>query len=754
MKEKRRSHNDFKNTGSGSFAHFIALLFLATVTLFMLFGNMAFAGSGFCEWKLLGPGDADMVMSLSFVSDTVVMAGTDIGGLYVTRDSGKSWEACNTGLKNYDVTTPAIVDPWNPKVVYVGTRGGFYKSVDGGESWQGRWGGLAGPKDFYLSAPVGSIAVSLKKEGVIYMGFGLPPHRDIGRILSMNSLRKGFDGKFYKSINGGESWKAVSVVKKRTPIRCIALSSFQIGCIYVATDSGVFISSDDGRLWKKLLDGQSNYIVLNPKDEDELIVSTGEKGVMRSADGGKNWEYMNQGLPTGKRNNYSVLSRPKDEELPLYILNSTWAPGGGLYMIEGVKQPWTRLTLWRGTKNMPESWLKGSKRIHAIAVNPLNGEQIFIGSSRYIYRSDNRGRSWEQLISDRMPSGDWTHRGMNVFGQTRSIAIDPLNPQRLYVGTGDHGLVKSEDRGMSWRPSVHGMKYKNGVLDIAISKADPARIYAITTRKRKQCGVGRSDDYGETWRPISKGISEESWLYCLLVDPLNADLVYVAGKDGVYKTENGGRSWRGVNGDLPLAAVLCLARADDSPNTIYAGTDKGLYRSTDGGESWVRVSRLYRGKVTAVLIDRQDPKIIYMGTRQSGKQKGGLYKSLDEGKTWLKVITDIRWLSSIAQIPSHPNILYASTNDHNYHDESSGSGIFRSIDGGNTWQGLNNGLAVRRAFRLGVSPVPPHLVYLCSNGSGIYVMDHSTCLNSDNPERGDSNIDRGTCANIQGQNLQ
>jgi photosystem II stability/assembly factor-like uncharacterized protein len=686
------------------------------IILCLLLERGAFADEG---WKLIGPGDADMVMSLSFVSDEILFAGTDIGGLYMTRDSGKTWQSCNTGLKNYDITTPVIADPRNPKILYVGTRGGFYKSADMGKTWKPKRNGLPDIENDTLSSPVGAIAVSSEKSGVIYMGFGYPPHRDISRLLSMKSLRKGMKGFFYRSGDGGETWKAVSLVQKDLPIRCIALSAIAKGCIYLAADAGIFMSPDGGVSWKKILDSEARYVLSGHPERDELLAAMGPKGILRSKDRGKTWEVFNQGLPVGKGNNYTFITGTGNGNYPLYALNSTWKSGGGLYCLSGPDQQWTRITRWRGPKKMPESWLESSRRLHAMAISPSNPNQIFIGSSRYIYSSDDSGTSWNQLISVRKPSGGWTHRGMNVFGQTCAIAIDPSEPKRIYVGTGDHGMVKTEDGGISWLPCVQGMRFNNGAVDIAISRKNPAAVYAITRNRKKQYTVERSDTSGSLWYPVHNGLPESRW-YCLLVDPVQPDTIYVGGKNGVYHTKNGGASWTPINRGLIEAPVKYLT--GDSSKILYAGTDSGLYKSADSGNNWNKVGTL-NFIVHTVLTDQTDPNILFAGVREKGKQKGGLYRSADGGRTWETVIADVRWVSSVVQIPSHPNIFYACTYDQNYHDECVGSGVFRSSDKGKTWESLNQGLAVLKAIRLEVSPVSPHKIYLCSDGSGVYVRD-------------------------------
>jgi len=107
-----------------------------------------------------------------------------------------------------------------------------------------------------------------------------------------------------------------------------------------------------------------------------------------------------------------------------------------------------------------------------------------------------------------------------------------------------------------------------------------------------------------------------------------------------------------------------------------------------------------------------------LGTRRTQKSPGGLYKSTNRGISWQQVL-NVRWISYIIQIPS-TNIYYTITNDHNYHDESSGAGVFRSVDCGDTWEPINEGLSVLRAHDIAISSSKPHMVYIATGGSGVY----------------------------------
>ncbi len=180
--------------------------------------------------------------------------------------------------------------------------------------------------------------------------------------------------------------------------------------------------------------------------------------------------------------------------------------------------------------------------------------------------------------------------------------------------------------------------------------------------------------------------------------------VYYAGTwgFGVLKSTDGGESWHQVNAGLWLQKISALAADPNNPETIYAGTLGGLFKSSNGGASWTLV--FDKGGAQSILINPGTPSTIQVG----GILEEGLYRSLNGGNTWAKVgsgesIHDVRALAADPQVPT---TLYAGVGESPY--------FYKSVDGGTTWTATGNGLE----GSIACIAIDPHNSSIIYAGSG------------------------------------
>ncbi len=196
---------------------------------------------------------------------------------------------------------------------------------------------------------------------------------------------------------------------------------------------------------------------------------------------------------------------------------------------------------------------------------------------------------------------------------------------------------------------------------------------------------------------------------------------------GVWKTTNAGSHWRNVSdGFFRTAAVGALAVSEADPNVIYAGTGEttirsnvshgdGVYRSTDGGRTWQNVGLADTRHIGAVAVHPADPDLVYvaaLGHAWGPNQERGVYRSKDGGGTWELVLhrSDRAGSPTLCMDPRNPRVLYASIwqvqrYPHNAASGGEQSGLWRSVDGGDTWTDLsrNPGLPTGILGKIGVS---------------------------------------------------
>jgi len=226
-------------------------------------------------------------------------------------------------------------------------------------------------------------------------------------------------------------------------------------------------------------------------------------------------------------------------------------------------------------------------------------------------------------------------------------------------------------------------------------------------------GVWKSENSGTTWSPVFDGQGSYS-IGCLAIDPDNPNVVWVGtGEnnsqrsvsygDGVYKTEDGGKTWTntGLEDSQHIGKIVIDPRDTD---VVYvaaqgplwnAGGDRGLYKTTDGGKTWAKVLDISKDTgVTDVVMDPRDPDVLYAASYQrrrrvwtliDGGPESAIYKSTDAGANWKKLENGLPKVDmgriGLAIAPSDPDVVYAIIEA--AHDAG---GFFRSTDRGESWE--------------------------------------------------------------------
>ncbi|MDH5368191.1 MAG: hypothetical protein OEW67_14485, partial [Cyclobacteriaceae bacterium] len=302
--------------------------------------------------------------------------------------------------------------------------------------------------------------------------------------------------------------------------------------------------------------------------------------------------------------------------------------------------------------------------------------------------------------------------GPNRGGRATSVAGIASEPGTFYLGATGGGVWKSTDYGVSWKNVSDGYFETPSIGDIAIAQNDKNIVYVGTGSDGLRSnviagkGVYKSIDAGSTWEHI--GLRNVGQIGAVELHPDNHNIAYVAAignafapniERGVYKTENGGKTWTkslfisdkiGVSDIelLPSNPEIIFAaawKAERKPWTIVSGgkqEEGGIYKSVDGGNTWEKITNgLPSGLIGKIdlAISEADSRIIYALVEAPGKE-GGLYKSIDQGKSF-KLISNYKgirtrpfYYTNIEADPKNPNRVYVMA-----------TGYFRSDDGGKNW---------------------------------------------------------------------
>ena len=221
----------------------------------------------------------------------------------------------------------------------------------------------------------------------------------------------------------------------------------------------------------------------------------------------------------------------------------------------------------------------------------------------------------------------------------------------------------------------------------------------------------------------------------IAIHPENKNIWYIAvGSGGVWKTTNAGITWIPIFDGQKSYSIGCITIDPNNQHVIWVGTGEnvggrhvgygdGIYRSDDGGASWKNMGLKEPQHISKIIIHPKNSDIIWVAAQGPLWSKGGergLFKSIDGGKVWKKVLGDDEWtgVTDIAIDPRDPDWLYAATwqrhrNVASYMGGGPGSGIHRSTDGGETWEKLKKGLPGSNLGKIGlaISPQKPDVIY-------------------------------------------
>ncbi len=221
----------------------------------------------------------------------------------------------------------------------------------------------------------------------------------------------------------------------------------------------------------------------------------------------------------------------------------------------------------------------------------------------------------------------------------------------------------------------------------------------------------------------------------IAIHPSDRNIWYVAvGSGGIWKTENSGTTWQPLFDKEDSYSTGCITIDPTNPHTVWVGTGEnvggrhvgygdGVYKSNDDGKTWRNMGLKASEHISKIIVHPENPDIVWVAAQGPLWSKGGergLYKTVDGGKTWKKTLGDEAWtgVTDIAIDPHNPDRLYAATwqrqrNVAAYMGGGPGSGIYRSEDGGESWEKLTEGLPDGDMGKIGlaISPQKPDVVY-------------------------------------------
>lgn len=299
--------------------------------------------------------------------------------------------------------------------------------------------------------------------------------------------------------------------------------------------------------------------------------------------------------------------------------------------------------------------------------------------------------------------------GPNRGGRVTTVTGVPSQPRTFYMGVASGGVFRTTDGGQRWYPITDGKVPLGSMGSISVADSDPNVIYlgtgsdGLRSNVSTGRGVWKTTNGGETWS--FAGLYNVGQIGALRIHPRDPNTVWVAAvgdlfkpnaERGIFKTTDGGRTWKHVlkisdstgasdlevNPANPDIVYAWMARAERKPWTIISGgRDGGFYKSTDGGETWKEVSTgLPNGLIGKgnLAVTAANPNRIY--ALIEALPDPGFYRSEDAGESWARIhpanqmLTRPFYYTTLAADPTNGNTVYAGAEP-----------FFKSVDGGATW---------------------------------------------------------------------
>ena len=626
-------------------------------------------------------------------------------GNVFTDPSNKSvWSV--VGPSGGDVRTVTI-DPRDKNRLYISTLDGqVHTSADAGKSWQ--------------------LLVNLNKPQLVLDQLFVDS-RD-SKVIYTSGHRGKIPGGFFKTTDGGANWKQVKDLRDEA-IHAMIQSKVDPNMLFVGAKSGVWVSRDSGDNWSKIdsptLPLDVNSMAIDPKDNNTIYAGTTYRPY-KSTDAGKSWRL----IKTGMIDDSDVFAINIDPRRADHLIASACS---GIYESLNGGEKWAKI------QGIPSQ----SRRTRDIVQHPSIAGTVYAGTTEGFWMSTNGGKSW--ILT--------TQRNLEV----NSIAVHPDEPNRVFIGTNNFGVLVSIDGGKNFVPTNDNFTSRF-TYSVTPDIAQQGRLYATTQNTSTSGGFFfTSNDGGASWvQAKSLDINRVS-PFAVLQDRIEPNKMYLGTNVGIFQSLDRGDSWallavpkpvkkvvkkapvpvkKGVKKAAvkPIATpkplldekgqelipvigekVKVLAHTEDDKNGLFAGTDNGLYRSYDIKKGWEKVSfgEGIDDNVFAIFVSPLVPGTIWVGTAASG-----VIVSTDDGETWAKTegSPDSVPISSITGDPKRPNYIYVGTIQ----------SFYLSRDGGRSWKRRGGNLPLGNYTSILIDPKNSDEIFVSSaleNDGGVF---HST----------------------------
>jgi hypothetical protein len=620
------------------------------------------------QWRMIGPFRGGRTRAVAGIQGHPgsFLIGAVNGGVWKTDDYGRSWRPLFDAQPTQSIGAIAVA-PSNPAIIYVGSGEGLhrpdlsvgdgvYRSADAGLTWQHL--GLADAQQ------IPELAIDPRDPQRVYAAA-------LGHPFGANSERG-----IFRSVDGGAHWSRVLYRDENTGGYCVIIDPFDSAVIYAS-------------LWNARS---------GPWEDNNQYNGTGG-GFFKSTDGGEHWRQISAGLPANLSQMQVAVAPSRQGRLYATVGTDTpgeysSAAGLGVYRSDDGGEHWRKIT-----SDPRPALLIGGGDLPIIRVDPRNAELLY-SASIVTMKSGDGGVSWSSLRG--APGGD----------DYQNLWISPDDPATMVL-VSDQGGIVTVNNGATWSSWFNQPTAQ--LYHLGVSSGFPYRVCSGQQESGSVCISSRGNDGAinfRDWRPV--GVIEYGYV---VPDPLDANIVYGAGRNEVTRTDLATGQVQNIS-PIPLRGPEIrvdrtepLFFAPRDPRRLYYAANR-LYATDDGGHSWQVVSpdltreqpgipasvgamRLKKAETQRGVIYAASASPLADGLIWLGTDDGLIWRRADGSSDWVNVTPpQLTAWSKVTQLEaSHFDPLVAYATVSRFRVDDLAPYVYRTGDGGRSWQLIVNGLA-------------------------------------------------------------
>jgi photosystem II stability/assembly factor-like uncharacterized protein len=698
------------------------------------------------HWRMIGPFRAGRTVAISGIPSqpNVFYMAPNNGGVWKTTDAGRTWTPIFDDQPTGSIGALALA-PSNPEIIYVGSGeglrrpdlsvgDGMYKSTDAGRTWQ-----HLGLRD---AQQIASIIVDPKDPNRLFVaaqGHPYGPNSERGVYRSLDGGQT-FQKILYKDENVGGMDLVFDPRNSQVIFASMWASRrppWTVGSGYNGPGSGLYKTTDGGNTWHPLtkgLPGETEGIgrigpAISPSDPDRLYAWVNAKkgsGIYRSDDGGESWQQMNdEERVWGRGDDFGcVRVDPRNKDV-IYVANTS------TYKSTDAGKNFTAI------KGAP-----GGDDYHTIWINPDNPDIIAMAVDQGATITVNDGKTWSSWYNQ--PTAQFYH-----------VITDNQFPYWVYGGQQESGSV-----GTTSRSDFGEITFRDwttvGVEEYGYVAPDPLHPNLIYGGKATvfDRNTGQTRDVSPV--VLRKGNYRFNRTAPLIFSPADPRVLYL-GSNVLFATRDGGNSWQEISPDLTRedpgvppslgqfveadpakgkhrGVIYSVAPSPKDVNLIWAGTDDGLIHVTrDGGKHWQNVTPpdlTPWSKLAQMDASHFDTATAYAAVNRLRLDDlhPYIYRTHDGGKTWQEIVTglpDNEPVNTVREDPERKGLLFAGTE----------RSVYASWDDGDHWQSLKLNLPPTSIRDLVVHNDD---IAVGTHGRSFWILDNITPLRQMSPPVADA----------------